>query len=438
MKIRAKSGGRAAVAAVAVAAAAAVALPGAATAKDTIKLGVVSFLTGAAAGPFGVPAKNGAEMVIEAINNGSIPAPYNTKGMAGASVEAEYVDEVGGNTKQVTEYRNLVEKRDVDAVVGYISSGSCQALAPVVEELKRLTVFAICGTTRVFEDEAKDPKYLFRTMSHATSDNVAAVLYLKKRMPDVKQVAAINQNYAWGQDAWRDFSLAMKAVMPNVKLDESQWPKLFAGQYGSEISALMLSDADLVYSSFWDGDLESFMFQAAPRGFFDKKKSIWTVAETAMYRLGQKLPEGLMIGARGPYGIFAQDTALARWFDETYRKKYDTPPTGPAHQYAQAILALKIAYDKAAEKKGGFPSQDEVIAALEGLEFESFSTQVKMALANGHQAITENVYGITKWDAGKGEPVVVDVERFPAECVNPPEGKTAAEWLEAGMPGAKC
>ena len=46
-------------------------------AKDTVKVGVVSFLTGPAAGVFGVPAKQGAQIVIDAINNGTMPAPYN-------------------------------------------------------------------------------------------------------------------------------------------------------------------------------------------------------------------------------------------------------------------------------------------------------------------------------------------------------------------------
>ena len=45
--------------------------------KDTVKVGIVSFLTGPAAGVFGVPAKQGAQIVIDAINNGTMPAPYN-------------------------------------------------------------------------------------------------------------------------------------------------------------------------------------------------------------------------------------------------------------------------------------------------------------------------------------------------------------------------
>ena len=82
----------------------------------------------------------------EAINAGKLPPPYDRKGLAGAIIEPIYVDESGGNAKQVAEYRNLVQKREVDVVVGYISSGTCMAIAPVVEELKKLTVFTVCGT----------------------------------------------------------------------------------------------------------------------------------------------------------------------------------------------------------------------------------------------------------------------------------------------------
>ena len=35
-----------------------------------VKIGVVTFLSGAAAGPFGIPAKNAADLIVEAINAG--------------------------------------------------------------------------------------------------------------------------------------------------------------------------------------------------------------------------------------------------------------------------------------------------------------------------------------------------------------------------------
>ena len=408
---------------------------GTALAKDAITIAVPSFLTGGAAGPFGIPAMNGAKMVADAINAGKLPAPYNTKGFGGATATIEAIDEGGGATKQVAEYRNLVEKRGVDAVVGYISSGNCQALAPIAEELKQFTIFATCGTPRIFEEASR--KYVFRTMGHATADNVAAAMYVKEKYPDLKGYTGINQNYAWGQDSWRDFDLTLKQIMPNSSAsDKTQFPKIFAGQYGSEISAMSLDKADLIHTSFWGGDLEAFIFQGYARGLFKKKIGVFTVGGTAAYRLGKKLPDGLVLGARGPYGILVRDrdTALNQWFVDTYKNLYGTYPSGPAYQYGQAILAAKIAYDKA-----GSDASDEALGdALRGITFESFSTTVKMSLGGGHQAVTENGYGITKYDDENGENVVTDVKFYPGSCIMPPEGVNSVDWIKGGMKGAKC
>ena len=124
----------------------------AAPAEKPFKLGIVTFLSGAAAGPFGVPARNGAEVLVEALNAGKGPGSYAKKGLGGRAIELVILDEAGGTTKQVSEYRDLVQRQEVDAVIGYISSGDCLAVAPVAEELKKLTLFFDCGTPRIFED----------------------------------------------------------------------------------------------------------------------------------------------------------------------------------------------------------------------------------------------------------------------------------------------
>jgi len=31
-----------------------------------------------------------------------------------------------------------------------------------------------------------------------------------------------------------------------------------------------------------------------------------------------------------------------------------------------------------------------------------------------------------------------DIQRFPAECVNPPANMKSEDWIKAGFPGAKC
>jgi branched-chain amino acid transport system substrate-binding protein len=399
-----------------------------------IKVGVVTFLSGAAAGPFGVPARNGAEVVAETLNAGKLPAPYATAGFGGTPIEVVFVDEAGGTTKQVNEYRNLVQRDNADVVIGYISSGDCLAIAPLADELKRLTVFFDCGTPRIFEDASY--KYLFRTGATATMDNTAAALYVTEMKPALKKVAGINQNYAWGQDSWNDFEAAMKVLKPGVEIATSQMPKLYAGEYGAEISALLSSGADIVHSSFWGGDAEALILQGAPRGLFKKSTIVMTAGEPTLVRLGTQVPEGTVIGARGPFDMFAPDTELNRWFRKAYEDRYSVAPSYPAYKMAQAILGVKAAYEKAqAANSGKRPSQEQIIAGFENLSFEAPGGKVDMALGKGHQAMQGTAYGVTKNVGGKV--TVVNVKRFAASRVTPPDGVKSDEWIKSGFKTAK-
>lgn len=409
-----------------------VALSGAASAQDkTVKVGFVTFLSGGAAGPFGVPARNAAELMIQSINAGSVPGAYNTPGVGGAMIEPIFVDE---NSKQKNaDYLKLVEKDGVDMVVGYISSGSCKAIAPEAEKAQKLTILFDCGTPQIFEEIVTDPKYTFRTGGHATMDNVAAARYLEQQGAGLGTIAGINQNYAWGQDSWRDFSESVTQINSSASIATEQFPKIYAGQYGSEISALLTSKPDVVHSSFWGGDMEALIIQGSARGVFERSKVVLTTGETAMHRLGPQMPDGTVIGARGPHGDLAPESELNTWFRKAYFDRFGTLPTYPSYKMAQALLGVKAAADKA-----GSAEQDAVIGALQGLEWVGPSGKVSMALANGHQAIQDTAYGTYTYDKDAGKAVLVDVVRFNAECVNPPAGVTSIEWIQSGFEGAKC
>lgn len=218
-------------------------------AQETFRIGVVSFLSGQAADSFGIPAVNGAKLLVEAFNNGQAPAPYNTKGFGGMKIEAIYVDEAGGATKQVQEMRNLYDREKVDAVVGYVGSGDCLAVAPVAEEMKKFLILYDCGTPRIFEE--RDYNYVFRTAAHATMDNVSLGLYLKAKNIKVDSINYINQDYAWGHDSLKDFQLTAEQLFPQAKTGQDLRPKFGAGQYGTEISSLLSSPATVTHSSLW-------------------------------------------------------------------------------------------------------------------------------------------------------------------------------------------
>ncbi len=406
-----------------------------APAAAPIKLGIVSFLSGPAASPFGIPGRNGAEIILEALNSGKAPAPFDKVGFGGAKLEAKYVDEAGSAANVVTDFRNLVQRDQVDAVVGYISSGNCLAVTPVAEELKALTVLYDCGTPRIFEEKARS--YVFRVSPHATMDNVGAARYLLAKKKGVTSYSGINQNYAWGQDSWRDFVGAMKVLAPKAEADKVLFPKLFAGEYGAEVSTLLTSKSQALHSSFYDGDLESFIYQEQARGLDKRMTMILTTGEAAIWRLRDKMPDGTIIGGRGANGPLARDSEINKWFQKIFTDRYNIPPTYPAYQMAQSILGLKLAYEKAA-KGGAKPSVDDIAAGFKGLEFEGPAGKVAMSLADGHQGVTETAYGTYRFNKTKKEPEIVDIMRFPAECVNPPPGIDADKWIADGMKGAKC
>jgi len=408
-----------------------------ARAEETFKIGVITFLSGQAAESFGVPAWDGGKLLIEAMNAGELPEPYDTPGMGGMQVEAVVLDEAGGASKQVQEFRNLSQREQVDAVVGYVSSSDCLAVPPVADELKQFTILYDCGTPRVFEEASYE--YVFRTAAHAVMDNVALARYLVSRDIQIDSYAGINQDYAWGQDSWRDFAASMEALVPDAEQKAELFPKFGAGQYGTEVSALLREQPDVVHSSLWGGDLQSLVLQAKPRGLFERTQAAFSAADHVLPTLGEEMPDGVILGARGANGQFAYDTPLNRWFWDAYIEAYDRWPPQAPYRMIQALLGLKTAVEKAMAANGGSkPTDEELVEAMTGLEWQAPSGTIKMALGDGHQAIQDTAIGRTKWNADKGIVELVDIERYDAECVNPPPGIQGVEWIKQGFPGAKC
>lgn len=405
-------------------------------AQETFKIGIVSFLSGQAADSFGIPAVNGAKVLVDAFNKGAAPAPYNKAGFGGLKIEAIYVDENGGATKQVQELRNLYDRDKVDVVVGYVGSGDCLAVAPVAEEMKKLLILYDCGTPRIFEEGKYN--YVFRTASHAAMDNVALARYMKAKNVKADTFNMINQDYAWGTDSKKDFVWSMEKLFPNAKAGEDQLPKFGAGQYGTEISALMGKQADVTHSSLWGGDLQAFILQAGPRGLFKRTQVVFSAADHVLPGLGEKMPDGVILGARGAYGLMSPKSALNDWWWDLYSKAYSVYPVQAPYRMAQSLLGLKLAVEKSMAANGGKkPNAEQLSAALANSEWDSPAGKIRMSLGNGHQATQETAIGRTRYDTGKKMVLLDEIIRFPAECVNPPANMKSEDWIKAGFPGAK-
>jgi len=400
-------------------------------APSELKIGVVAFLSGPASGPFGIPSRNAAEVWIDKINREG--------GIGGVKVVPVFTDEAGPADKVVTEFRRLALDEKVSAVMGYISSANCLAVPPVADELKILTILSDCGTDRVFE-EGKHA-YVFRTNSHTVIDGVGAARYVLTIKPDVKTIAGIDQDYAWGRDSWEVFKRSMQKLKPDVEVVDALWPKIFAGEYSAEISKLLVEKPDVIFTSFWGGDLVTFSGQAKARGLLEQSTVVVNNTGADL----KDLAPGMLIGSRGPNGIVSPDMAknpLRKEFIALYKQKYGLAANDyiahGAYHYVQALQGLKAAYEKAIKTAGRWPTTEEVAAAFTHSEFDTPSGRVAMGIGGGHQAIQPAGYGIIKFDSALGVNTFTRIEMFPARCVNPPDGMKSLDWIDKGFPGAQC
>jgi branched-chain amino acid transport system substrate-binding protein len=145
---------------------------------------------------------------------------------------------------------------------------------------------------------------------------------MKARNVKFDSYGLINQDYAWGQDSRADFIATMTKLYPDAKMKGDLLPKFGAGQYGTEVSALAREQPGVIYSSLWGGDLQAFLLQSAPRGLYPKSQLVLSAADHVLQPLGEKMPNGTILGARGAYGLMSPDTPMNKWFFDGYKAKY--------------------------------------------------------------------------------------------------------------------
>jgi branched-chain amino acid transport system substrate-binding protein len=393
-----------------------------------IKIAAVSFLTGAAAAPFGIPGENTFKMCADVINKEG--------GILGRKIELISKDEAGGVDAQVKLARKLILEDQVDVDLGYISSASCLAVLPLADETGGLIVAYDCGTHELMEGPKSPyevPKFKlgFRTAAHLGIDNIGLALMIKKYMPHIKTIAGINQDYAWGRDSWLIFETAMKKLMPNVQVVKTLWPPLYNTDYTAHISALMGAHPDVVHSSLWGGDTVTFTKQALGMGFFKKITVAFSRGEPYPQEVGRAFPENQIICCAGTHYFLYTPPPLNKWFVAEYRKRYGKYPTYPCYHAYQAIYGYKHAVEKAAKMVGGWPTVDEIAKAMSGLTFPSPSGNI--TIREDHNAIEDVLLGFTKLTPKYPFPILDPkrMEVFPASQVNAPVGIRTVDWINS-------
>jgi branched-chain amino acid transport system substrate-binding protein len=391
-----------------------------------LKIGISTFTSGAAS-VFGVPGKAAAELLIEEMNAKG--------GIGGVKVAPIFIDEGIGGDKLLSEYRRLVQEQGVKTMLSAISSGNCNIIAPVAEDLKVLNVMWDCGTEKILEN--KRYKYVVRTQANATTEMVSTVLYLLKMRPDFKSVAVVNQDYAWGRDSWEIFINTLRVFKPDVKVVAEMFPKLGASDFSTEISRLQALKPDVVLTTSWGGDLDTFVRQAGQRGLLKQGATfVMPLLESSLERLGDAVPEGIIAGARGDHYWLHPETAndpAHKGFIAKFKAKTGAYPIYPAYHMAQALEGLKTGYESAIKANGGkWPNPEQVADAMRKSKFKGYGREVTMR--EDGQGLEAQLLGVTKRTPKYPFAVLDKMVIVPAELVTTPVGQQSPTWVKSINP----
>jgi branched-chain amino acid transport system substrate-binding protein len=383
---------------------AAVALwPLAAMAADNIKIGFPMPLSGPTA-VYGKPVLAGAEMAVSEINAKG--------GVLGRKLELLSRDSKANADEAVRLSRELIIKDSVDFLAGTLTSAEAPAVSTVAKENKVVFIAPTSKSTILTDDKHIHP-YIFRVSSNTDVEGLAGAT-LMARWKDVKTVATIAPDYAYGRDSIAAFIAALKKLRPDIQIVDQQWPKLGEPDFTAFITAQMSKNPDAVYCSLFAGDFVSFSKQATPRGYFKAiKNRLIDGAEIGT------TDEAQALGNDYPFGVIgdAYDPVIWGGGNEpaAHKKFVEDLKAFAKSQYASgwSIVGYQTIYGLAEGiKKAGNTKSDAVSKALEGLSFDT-PVGKRIFSVKSHETFAPEYWGVMVKDPNYPFAVIKDPELLP-------------------------
>ena len=366
-----------------------------AAAQKPIRIGYPVILSGPGA-LIGEPSLKGAQMYVEEINAKG--------GVLGRKLELVVRDTKGNADEAVRIARDLILRENVDFLVGTLTSAEGPAVSPVAKENKIVFVVPVVKTDQLTAPANLHP-YVFRTATTTTIEGRTAAEIMAKWQ--VKRVATMSPDYAFGQDLTRAFVAHLKKIRPDIEIVDQQWPKLGEADYTPFINAQLAKKPDAVFTSLWGGHFVTFAKQAKPLRYFESVKfNVLAAGEAGAIETTKAM------GDDYPLGIWANAYDAFNWNGPQQHKEYiarlrtylkeDHPSSWPITGYIGMQMLT------AAITKAGTTDSDKVANAM--LEISVDTPIGKQSFrAKDHQANRAQFWGKMEKDP-----------RYPFAVMSPP------------------
>ena len=379
-----------------------VAVAGVAAAQDApkgripetpVKFGHITIQSGPGA-ILGLPSLKGHTLAAEEINAAG--------GLLGRrKVETLTADEAAGPEATVKEVKRMKLVEKIDYFSGVIAAHNQLAVGPVVEEMKLLTIMTEGCIDKLFEVEVPNPHYLFGMTNILSADGVTTALAVARAWPDVKRIAVVNPDYAFGRWFQLHFDAARQKLLPASEIVSEVWaPFPNTTDFTSHITKTVSARPDVVVTSMWGGMYVSFYKQALRQGLFNHARLAGNINFGVVPQaIGKDHPEGALAGVHSNYHFTyspAGHSAANRRFVAAYQKRWNEYPSYAAEAAYTGLYLFKTAVEKAnREIGGGWPDDDAIIKQLEGLSIEAPAGLVTVRKED-HRAYKDVKVGFSK------------------------------------------
>jgi branched-chain amino acid transport system substrate-binding protein len=300
-------------------------------------------------------------------------------------------------------------------------------------------------TDFLFDKAVPNPHYIFRITNIQSADGVTCALAAAMKWPEVRKIAHVHPDYAYGRNAFDHFKVVTEKLIPGTKVVYEGFPKLGTTDFTTHITNIVAAKPDLLVSSVWGGDYVSFYKQALRYDVFKQMKFATTLAlGTAPHAIGKDHPEGVVAGVHANYHFtnpIGDRWPLNAQFVKKYYDKWKEYPNFQSEGSYTTMGLLKETVEKANRLVGGWPEDDVIIALLEGAMHAGPAGYVYIRPDN-HQGYKDAVTGFS-WNSPEYPFPILDpktVITIPIRNITAPPGWPKGEptstytWIEKTWP----
>ena len=328
--------------------------PGAALAQAPVKIGLVQGITG----PLEVYAK-------QAVTGFKLGLEYATGGkmeVLGRKIDLIVEDDQLKPDVSKQKVTKLYADDKVDLIVGTTSSAAALAILPVAAEFKKVLLVEPAVADSI-TGEAWN-RYIFRTGRSSSQDAIANALAVAK--PGVS-IATIAQDYAFGRDGVAAYKVQVEKLGAKIVHEEytPQTATDFTAPIQKILGALKDAKGPKYVAVIWAGKGGPYSQLVASK--LDKSGITITSGGNVLDVLKafkSNNLEGMVGGLYYYYEI--PKNPVNTWLVAEHTKRFNEPPdffTCGGFAAAMAVVA--------AIQKAGGTDTEKLIAAMEGMEFQT-------------------------------------------------------------------